>query len=149
MTIAAVQAIKLITCSRGLRLDADCLLHDLQNAVHILNVLQFLIYDKDAFDIIILPGGLPGAKTIAEVSLQNPFLTNEFQEFASSEVIANVRTKRILDCCNMRGTNRLSYGVNCKSASFDESSFREKPISGYPCFIAPIFILTFCFSVRR
>jgi 4-methyl-5(b-hydroxyethyl)-thiazole monophosphate biosynthesis len=49
--VASIETRRMITCARGVRLTADCMLND--------------VLSQD-FDLIVLPGGMPGAQRLAE-----------------------------------------------------------------------------------
>jgi len=51
VVVASIETRRMITCSRGVRLTADAMLNDV------------LVQD---FDLIVLPGGMPGAQRLAE-----------------------------------------------------------------------------------
>ena len=55
VTVASVMSHKLCRLSRGMKVEADMLLSDVE--------------EKVPFDVIVLPGGMPGAKHFAESSL--------------------------------------------------------------------------------
>ena len=51
VVVASIEARRMITCSRGVRLTADAMLMDVL---------------AQEFDLIVLPGGMPGAQRLAE-----------------------------------------------------------------------------------
>lgn len=54
VTVASVEPLPLVTASRGVRLMADCLIDDCR---------------KQTFDLIVLPGGMPGAERLRDCEL--------------------------------------------------------------------------------
>lgn len=51
VVVASIEARRMITCARGVRLTADAMLNDVL---------------AQAFDLMVLPGGMPGAQRLAE-----------------------------------------------------------------------------------
>src|SRR3546814_7529626 len=62
--VASAEERRMLTCARGTRITADAML------------LDVLAQD---FDLIVLPGGMPGAKTLGELEPRSEEQTSELQ----------------------------------------------------------------------